>query len=64
MSDDKLGLIGKTIAEVATTLNDTGEYSYRITKRDGVPRVCTRDFDLHRVNLELESGRVVNYSFG
>ena len=64
MSEDKLGLIGKKLAEVAQILDPNGPYSYRIVERDGVPYVCTRDVDTHRINLRMAAGVVVSYDFG
>jgi hypothetical protein len=63
MKDDTLGLVGKTIGE-ASSLIDQEEFSFRVVSRDGVARVCTRDYDTHRINLTMVEGKIISYTFG
>lgn len=63
MSRKELPLLNKTLAEAADILNNAG-HSFRIVKRDGVPYVCTMDFNINRCNLTLLGGKVAEYSWG
>ena len=63
MQDDKLGLIGKTIGEVAGVL-DAMDYTYRVVERDGVKYMVTADFVPTRANLTMVERKVVKYTLG
>lgn len=50
-------VIGQTKASAMQILKDLG-FSFRVTKEDGVAGICTRDYDPHRVNIEVQNGIV------
>jgi len=42
----------------------TTPYTYRVTQRDKKHIICTRDYKVDRINLHIESGRVVDTTIG
>lgn len=42
----------------------TDGFDYRITRRDGVNYMITCDFDMERVNLEIDKNIVTSASLG
>lgn len=59
----KLDIVGKTIGEAASVLDDAG-FSYRVVERDGVVQIVTRDYDNNRVNLKMVEGKIAAYDVG
>lgn len=55
--------IGHTEEEVTTAVLEGGG-EVRVTKRDGVNKICTRDFHPNRANLKIEKGIVTAIDFG
>lgn len=45
-------------------LEALGDGDYRITQRDGKPRIVTRDFNPFRVNLHIDNGVVTKAYLG
>ncbi len=59
----RTSLLGKTLEQAQETIKDT-EWVLRVTKRDGVAGIATRDYKLNRFNLELKDGIVVDVHIG
>jgi hypothetical protein len=59
----RLRVIGKTEQDAIKAIAEL-ELRVRISKRDGIPNVLTRDRRPDRINLEVESGVVVGASIG
>ena len=51
---DTAQLIGKTLQEAGDLLEPLG-YIVRATKKNGSPIICTRDYRLNRLNVEIDS---------
>lgn len=53
-----MDIIGKTEAEAERTLTREGK-QMRVTQRDGEPYMVTMDYWPNRVNVVVDSGRVI-----
>jgi len=56
-------LIGMYEAVAWELIQENG-FIPRITRRDGIPKVVTRDFKSTRVNLHIEDNKVVHVDIG
>lgn len=56
--EDLRPLLGATTKE-ATKAGEEAGYKVRLVREDGQPHVVTRDYRLDRINLYIESGKVV-----
>lgn len=49
--------VGKPVAEAVEFFKERG-YTLRMTKVDGQPAICTRDYRIDRINVSVENGIV------
>lgn len=56
-------IIGLTYEQAADILTERGA-EFRLTCKNGEPRIVTQDYHPARVNIVIESDKVARYSFG
>lgn len=54
----------EVLMERATSMKWDTKWSVRVASRDGAHYVLTRDWDEHRVNVQIENGVVVAQAIG
>jgi hypothetical protein len=60
---DRLEGISYSEQDAVELINSAG-FICRITKRNGKPYICTRDYKIERINLEIENDKVVAAHIG
>lgn len=54
--------IGMTVEEADSVAENMNPQVFiRVIKRNGMPLICTRDYNTSRVNVILEEGIIIDY---